>query len=305
MNKNNTVKKRLNPSSGMIESTTWGSYLFDAVLAVMMLMIIFVSIIPMWHTLMCSISDGQRLLAHDGLVVLPVGDPTLRGYQLTLRDESILLGYMNTIIYVAGSAGLGFVMNTLGGYVLSRRTKLGSTLSFLVVFTMIFSGGTIPLYMVNRALGLVGTRWAMILPHCTNAAFMVMCSKGFRMVPESTVEAAKLDGAGQIRIAFQIVLPQAVGFVMVTVMNSAIMAWNAWYAASIYVPTDKTRWPLQLWIRELIAVNADFMNYTNPDYARYLIQYCVIIVATLPLIAAFPLFITKLEKGMAAGGVKE
>ena len=143
-----------------------------------------------------------------------------------------------------------------------------------------------------------------MLPHCTNAAFMVMASKGFASVPEETVEAARADGAGELRIVFQIMLPQCFSFLLISMVNSAIIAYNAWFAASIYVPTDKTRWPLQLWIRELIALNADFMNYSNPDYNRYLVQYAVIILATLPLILCFPFFIRKLEKGMAQGAVK-
>ena len=175
----------------------------------------------------------------------------------------------------------------------------------MVTITMIFTGGTIPLYMVVRRLGMVGTRWALILPHCTNGAFMVMMIKAFDSVPESTVEAARMDGAGHLRVMFQIMLPQCFSFCLVTMVNTAIIAWNAWFSASIYVPTDKTRWPLQLWIRDLVASNQDFLNWTNPDYTRYLIQYCVIILATLPILLMFPLFIKRLEKGMARGGVKE
>lgn len=159
--------------------------------------------------------------------------------------------------------------------------------------------------MVVRRLGMVGTRWALMLPHCTNGAFMVMMIKAFDSVPESTVEAARIDGAGHLRIMFQVMLPQCFSFALVTMVNTAIIAWNAWFSASIYVPTDKTRWPLQLWIRDLVASNQDFLNWTNPDYSRYLISYCVIMLSTLPILLMFPLFIKRLEKGMARGGVKE
>ncbi len=192
----------------------------------------------------------------------------------------------------------------MGGYVLSRKTKLKSTLTAFVVFTMIFSGGTVPLYMVCKKLGMVGTRWALVIPHCTNASFVVMSIKAFDSVPKSIEEAARIDGAGHFRVMFQVMLPQCFSYILVTIVNTAIIAWNAWLSASIYVPSDKTKWPLQLWIKELVANNAEFMNWSNPDYSRYLIQYCVITLATLPLIAAFPLFIRRLERGMAQGGVK-
>lgn len=291
-------------SGGMIQSRTPLSIVMDVVLVLFMGIVAFACIVPLWHVLMSSISDGQMLLSHEGLVSWPVGGLTLDGYKIVLRDNSILLGYANTIIYVVGSVAFGFILNVLAGYVLSRETKLRKTLTFFVVFTILFSGGLVPLYMVVRALKMTGTRWALMIPHCTNAAFVIMCVKAFQTVPVSTVEAARMDGAGEFRTIFSVMLPQCFSFFLVTMVNSAIIAWNAWLSASIYVPMDKTRWPLQLWIRELVAANQDFLNWTNPDYTRYLIQYCVIALATLPLIMMFPLFIKRLEKGMALGAVK-
>ena len=289
----------------MVESNSIGSVIADIIIVLILCMVAIAAVVPLWHTLMSSLSDGRTLFRTEGLVLLPVGGATLDGYALTLKDSSILRAYGNTLLYVIGSTAFGFVLNVIGGYVLSRKFKLRSTLMMLVTLTVLFTGGTIPLYMVVRRLGMVGTRWALILPHCTNGAFMAMMVKAFDSVPDATVEAARIDGAGHFRIMFQIMLPQCFSFVLVTMVNTAIIAWNAWFSASIYVPTDKTRWPLQLWIRDLVASNQDFLNWTNPDYSRYLISYCVIIISTLPILMLFPLFIKRLEKGMARGGVKE
>ena len=289
----------------MVESNSVASVIADIIIVLILCMVAIAAVVPLWHTLMSSLSDGRTLFRTEGLVLLPVGGATLDGYALTLKDSSILRAYGNTLLYVIGSTGFGFVLNVIGGYVLSRKFKLRSTLMMLVTLTVLFTGGTIPLYMVVRRLGMVGTRWALILPHCTNGAFMAMMVKAFDSVPDATVEAARIDGAGHFRIMFQIMLPQCFSFVLVTMVNTAIIAWNAWFSASIYVPTDKTRWPLQLWIRDLVASNQDFLNWTNPDYSRYLISYCVIIISTLPILMLFPLFIKRLEKGMARGGVKE
>ncbi len=298
-------KGRRHSRGGMIESRSAGSVIADIIMIIILSIISLCAVVPLWHTLMSSISDGQTLFRTEGLVMLPVGKATLAGYKLALRDSSILRAYGNTLIYVIGSTFFGLVLNVLGGYVLSRKFKLRSTLMMAITLTMLFTGGTIPLYMVVRRLGMVGTRWALMLPHCTNGAFMVMMIKAFDSVPESTVEAARIDGAGHLRVMFQVMLPQCFSFALVTMVNTAIIAWNAWFSASIYVPTDKTRWPLQLWIRDLVASNQDFLNWTNPDYSRYLISYCVIILSTLPILLMFPLFIKRLEKGMARGGVKE
>lgn len=291
-------------SSGMIVDKSPLSIIADIVLIVILFGVAFSSVIPLWHVLMASLSEGQSLFAHSGLVILPVGKLNFEGFKLVLQNNSILLGYLNTILYVIGNVAFGFVLNVIGGYVLSRRTKLNSFLKLFVVFTILFTGGTVPLYMVVRSLGMVGTRWSLIIPHCTNAAFLIMMVKAFESVPEETVEAARMDGAGDLRIMFQIMLPQCFSFALVTMVNTGIFAWNAWFSASIYVPTDKGLWPLQLWIRDLVAGNRDFMNWTNPDYSRFLVQYSVIVLATFPLLMMFPFFIRHLEKGMAQGAVK-
>lgn len=292
------------PHSGMVEGHSVWSYLADAIIIIVLGIVALCCIIPLWHTLMSSVSDGKTLFATDGLIIKPVGGFTLDGYKATLHDSSVIGAYGNTLLYVFGATFFGFILNSIGGYVLSRKCKLRSAFMIMITITMLFTGGTVPLYMVVRSLGMVGTRWSLMLPHCTNGAFMVMMVKAYESVPEETVESARLDGAGHFGVMFRIMLPQCFSFSLVTMVNTAIITWNAWFAASIYIPTDRSRWPLQLWIRDLVARNQDFLNWTNPDYARYLVSYCVIIIATLPILLMFPLFIKRLEKGMAQGAVK-
>ncbi len=298
------VSRRSRFRDGMVEDKTAMGIFADAIMIFILCMIAFVSLIPLWHVMISSISNGQMLLGHSGLVIWPVGQATLDGYRLTLRDDSILRGYMNTLIYVSGEVAFGFVLNTLGGYVLSRRSKLRKTLTIFIVFTLLFTGGVVPLYMVIRQLGMIGTRWSLIIPACTNGAFIVMMIKAFESVPESTIESARIDGASHVRTMFQVALPQCFSYMLVTMINTGILAWNAWFRASIYVPSNKNLWPLQLWIRQLVANNQDFLNWTNPDYSRYLIQYCVIVITTLPILILFPFFQKRLEKGVAIGAVK-
>ena len=276
----------------MVEKTSgWGKAATILICAVL-LIIALCCLIPLWHVLISSFSDGQKLLAHEGVVLWPLGTPTLDGYRYVFRDSRILLGYANSLMYVAGQVLFGFVINVLGGYVLSRKPKLAPVLTVALVLTMMFNGGTVPTYMNVRRLGMVGTRWALIIP-------------AFAGVPEATVEAAKLDGAGHIRTMIQVMLPQAIGLISVSLINTGILAWNAWFQASIYVTTQQDLWPLQLWIRQISSESTDFLNYANPDYSRYLIQFVVIVIATLPILIVFPFFQKTLEKGMMAGAVKE
>jgi putative aldouronate transport system permease protein len=290
---------------GMVDGRGLGSAIANAVLSVGLALFAFCCFIPLWHVAMASLSDGIRLLAHEGVLWLPVGGFNPQGYRLLFRDASIMKGYANTLLYVCGACGAGLGLNILGGYVLSRKSRLRSLLTAMVTFTMLFSGGLVPNYMVVRSLGFVGTRWSLLIPGCTNAFFVVLMMNAFRGVPEATVESARIDGAGHVRVMAQIMLPQARSLMTVTILNSVIMQWNAWFNASIYVTNKRDLWPLQLWIKQIVADNASILQAANPDYNRWLIQYCVIIAATLPVLAAFPFFQEKLEKGMLIGGVKE
>ena len=285
----------------MVESTSIGSRIANIILFLLLFLVAFCSVVPMWHVLMASLSDGTALFAKDGLVLLPEGGFNLGGYALVFKDSAILRSYGVTVIYVVATSLLGLVLNVMGGYVLSQPSKLKPILLGLMMFSMMFSGGLIPSYMVNRALGFVGNPLAVIIPGCTNAMFIVMMMNSYLQVPQATVEAARIDGAGHLTIMFQVMLPQAKGMALVTMVNTALGAWNDWFGASIYLARTRELWPLQLVIRDLTSRNQNFLNFANPDYNRYLIQY---VIATLPVILLLPLFIKKLEDNMVLGAVK-
>lgn len=292
------------PKEGMVEGTSLSGKIMNIVLGLLLLLIAFCCIIPMWHVLMSSISDGKALFKTDGLVLWPAGEFNLKGYALIFKDSSIIRSYIVTIFYVAASCLVGLVVNVLAGYVLSRSSKLKPVLMALTLVSIMFNGGLIPTYMVIRDLGWVGSPLAVIIPGCTNAMMMVMMMNAFLQVPKDTVEAAKIDGAGHLQVMFKVMLPQARGLALVTVINTGLGVWNSWFEASIYLPSNKEWWPLQLLIKDLVSRNQDFLNYANPDYNRYLIQYCVIVAATLPALIAVAFFIKKLEKNMVLGAVK-
>lgn len=290
--------------SGMVQSTSVGGKVIDSLIIAVLAGVMFVCFIPMLHVFMASFSDGKLLLAHEGLLWSPLGGFSIEGYRHVFSDTSILTGYANTLTYVIGAAFFGMSINILGGYVLSRKFKLKTPITVLILFTILFNGGLVPTYMIIRSLDMVGTRWALLIPGCTNAMFVVLLMNAFRGVPESTVESAQIDGAGHIRTMLQIMLPQAQGLTVVVLLNTIIMQWNSWFPASIYVPNNRELWPLQLWIRQLTADNMGFLLNSNPDYSRYIIQYALIIIATLPILCAFPFFQKRLEAGTITGGVK-
>lgn len=302
-------KKKINLNdddriSSMIENPSLGDKIVDVLVVVICGLIAICSLIPMWHVLMASLSDGKVLLSHSGVAWLPQGGITFEGFEHIFKDSSIATGYMNSLIYTFASTALGFFIACTAGYAMSRDTKLKGFMILSLMATMLFSGGMVPTYMVIRQLGWVGSRLALIIPGCTNAMFMVMMMNAFNAVPKEMYEAARIDGAGHFRTMSRIMLPQAMNLGSVIILNSVVGQWNAWLQASIYVPNNRKLWPLQLVIREITANNENFLQSSNPDYSRYLIRYAAIVAATLPIIALFPFFQNKLEKGVIAGGVK-
>jgi len=296
--------KKKSYTSGMINKQTVGGRAADIIIALFLILCCFVFIVPIWHVIMASLSNGKILSAKSGLVLFPVGDINFNGYKLVFADASIVRGYLNTIIYVVGATFFSLALNISAGYALSRDTMLKKPLIMLVLITVMFSGGLIPTYMVIRTLGWVGSMWAILIPGCTNAMYMMIMMSGFNDVPKESVEAAYIDGAGHFRIMMRIMLPQTMSIVTIIVLFSVVQQWNSWFPASIYLSSKRDLWPLQLWIKQIVAQNTGFLTSTNPNYDRYLIQYASIVIATIPILAAFPFFQKYIEKGVLIGGVK-
>lgn len=291
-------------SASMVEHPTAGDRVVDGIVIVLCGLVAFCCVIPLWHVLMSSLSDGKTLLTHEGMVWKPLGKATLDGYRLIFQNGDIVRGFLNSIMYTVATTGLGFFVSVTAGYAMSRTTKLKGFMVGFVMTTMLFGGGMVPTYMVIQKLGWVGTPLSVIVPGCTNAMFIVMMMNEFNRIPQEIYEAARIDGAGHLKTMFHIMLPQAMNMGAVIILNCVVGTWNSWLPASIYLSNSRDLWPLQLYIREITANAENFLQSTNPDYSRYLIQYAVIIVSTLPIICLFPFFQEKMEKAVVTGGVK-
>ena len=299
------LRRKSSNNSSMIEARTVSGTIADILIVLLLIGVMIICFVPLWYVLVASVSDGKAMFATDGLILKPVGEWTLDGYKLILQDNSILIGYRNTLLYVISTTLLGLLVNIMTGYALSRKTRFGGLMTLFVIITMMFSGGLIPSYMIIRKLGILNTPFAVILPTCTNAFFIIMTANAFRSVPKQTIEAAEIDGANHFQVMMKVGLPQCKGTVAVVVLYNVVTQWNSWFQAMVYLPNARDWWPLQLFIREFVANNTSFLMSTNPDYSRYLVQFCLIVVATLPILVAFPFFLNTIEKGAITGGVKE
>ena len=146
-------RKKEEWENNMVETKSVADRVVDVIVYVCVALVAFCSVIPMWHVLMSSFSDGKSLLAHVGLVLWPVGGFTLDGYEMIFQNASIVGGYINTVVYTVAYTTIGFLLSAVTGYALSRDTKLKTPVTMALMLTMLFGGGMVPTYMVIRSLG--------------------------------------------------------------------------------------------------------------------------------------------------------
>ncbi len=295
----------------MIEKMTPSRVIFNILNTLFMILLCIICIAPLWHVVMASVSSPRALMASSGLLLSPAGEFTLGGYELVFRNQSIYSGYLNTFIYVGTMTVLSAVLTTIAGFVLSRKTKLQKSLTLIVLFTMMFSGGLIPSYMVNLKLGLINNRLAIIIPGLLNAYYIIIMKSSFEQLPVSFEESARLDGAGPLRTLVYILVPLVKATIAVVVMFVLVQQWNSWFQASIYLPKRRDLWPLQLYLREMLVQNDVSRVMSGNDATRAadsmanLVKYGTTVVATIPILCAYPFAQKYFVTGVTLGGVKE
>ena len=292
----------------MIRSKTVGYKIFTVINYVILTLIGFLCLAPMLHTVFASFSEPGPLSAHIGFIFRPLGF-TLNGYVLVFQNPNIYTGYVNTIIYVIFATLLGTVLTITSGYVLSRKQLLlKNQMMFFLAFTMMFNGGMIPFYMVVRNLGMLDTRWALIIPGCVNVFNIIIMRTSMAEIPDSLEEAARIDGAGNMTIMMKSVVPLSNAPIAVVVLFYAVGQWNSWFNASIFLQ-DRSLYPLQLILRDILIQNdSSQMNRSdlenNMAIYKDLIKYCTTVIATLPILCIYPFVQKYFVKGVMIGSVK-
>lgn len=292
----------------MVESKSIGYKIFKVINYSILSLIAFLCLAPMIHTLFASFSDPARLGAHMGIILKPLGF-TLEGYKLVLSNPNIYTGYVNTLIYVFGSVFIGILLTVSSGYVLSRkRLYFRNAIMFFIVFTMLFNGGIIPFYMIIRNLGWIDSRWALIIPGCCNAFYIIIMRTSMAEIPESLEEAARIDGAGSLSVLWNVIIPLSKATIAVVILFSAVGQWNAWFNASMFLQ-DRSLYPLQLILRDILIQN-DTSQMGREDMEgnlaifKELVKYCTTIVATVPILLIYPFVQKHFVKGVMIGSIK-
>ena len=266
----------------------------------------FVCFYPMLYVLFASFSEPFQYMAHRGPLWGTLGFSTA-SYIHVFNNPNILSGYRNTIWILAVGIPINMLLTIIGAYFISRKgVMFFKPIMIMILFTMYFSGGLIPTFLLVRNLGLVNTRMALILPGAISTFNMIVLRTAMHNVPDSLEESAKLDGANHFRILFQIVVPLVKPTMAVLVLFYGVGHWNSWFSAMIYLES-RSLFPLQLILREILVLNdvsGIDVGAGDTEMIAATIQYALIIVATVPILALYPFLQRYFTKGIMIGAVK-
>lgn len=280
-----------------------------AVYAIIVLIAVF-TLYPLIYSLSASVSEPREIL--NGHVWLYPVNITTNAYQRVFRSADIQSGYLNTIIYAVAGTALNLLMTIAAAYPLSMKDMKGRNfITIMITFTMFFSGGMIPTYINIKNLGLLNTRWSVILPGLINVTNLLILRNYFiNSVPDELHEAAEIDGSSPMNTLFTIILPLSKSILVVITIYYFVAHWNAYFDAMMYI-TKRNKWPLQVFLRQILLLSqmGDMAETMGADDANTALlyaslKYAIIIIAALPLIIVYPLVQKFFEKGIMLGSVK-
>jgi putative aldouronate transport system permease protein len=291
---------------------TPGDVAFAVLVAVLLALVVFVTVYPIFFVVIASVSSPQ--LVQSGAVTFWPREINWFGYEQILSDSRIWTGYRNTILYSVVGTAVNMVVTIPAAYALSRREfRARRPLMFFFAFTMFFNGGLIPTYLLYRELGLLNNMWVFVLPSALNVYNLIIARAFYESsIPEELHEAARLDGASHFQFFARVALPLSKAILSVIMLYYLVQHWNDFFTGLVFV-RDYDKQPLQIVLRDILISNTAFAGGaggaggTGQGYGQQYadqIKYGVIVVSTLPVVVLYPFLQKYFEKGVMIGSVK-
>jgi putative aldouronate transport system permease protein len=289
------------------ESTT--DKTFGVVVYLVLALVTVIVLYPLIDILSASISNPAAV-ARGKVWLMPI-DINFKAYLSIFHNNEIIIGYKNTLFYTTVGTLINIVMTVMIAYPLSRKDFYGrNVITFFIVFTMFFSGGMIPTYLVVKELGMLNTFWAVTVPGAVSVYNVIVMRTFFQNIPDDLRESAELDGCSSWQYLIHILLPLSKPIIAVMVLFYAVGHWNNFFDALIYL-TDRNKYPLQLFLREmLIQGNMSDMNtISDSSISNFMLQveglkYAAVVVANLPMLILYPFLQKYFVKGVLVGSLK-
>ncbi|CAM4268886.1 carbohydrate ABC transporter permease [Paenibacillus tarimensis] len=292
-------------TTSVLKKATLGSRIFDIVNYTLLLLISLACLLPFVNVIASSFASTQEIVEKK-FILFPTTF-SLDAYRYIFSTPTIFKGLGVSIGTTLVGTLVSMVLTALMAYGLSRKYLYGrSFINFLVLFSMLFSGGMIPTFLVVKAVGLIDSYWSLIIPVAINAFNLIIMRNFFQALPDSLEESAKIDGANDLGILWKIMLPLALPSIATLSLFYAVTYWNTYMTAILYL-TDSAKWPLQVLLRQIVIVASGMSGESNSvDVVppAQTIKMAVIVVATMPMLIAYPFVQKHFTKGALLGAVK-
>ncbi|MDE0227274.1 MAG: carbohydrate ABC transporter permease [Spirochaetaceae bacterium] len=299
----------------MVDFRSRADRLFDRVNVAMLVVILAATLYPVYFVVIASVSSPTLVSA--GHVYLWPEGFNVEGYTYILRDKRIMIGYRNSLIYAVGQTVVSLVLTIPAAYALSRRDmRWRGLIMFYFVFTLYFTGGIIPFYVVVLKLGLKDSVWSLMLPNAVNVFNLIVARTFFQSnIPDELLESAQLDGCTNTRFFISIVLPVGQAIIAIVVLFNVVQNWNAFFHALLFI-NDQAKYPLQLVLRRMLILNqllsggGEGLEALSPEEIQRrqlladLLRYGTIVVAIAPLMILYPFIQRHFVKGIMVGSIK-
>lgn len=292
----------------MVQDKSIGSRIFDVVNYSLLLIIALVTFLPFVHVIAGSFTTAGEL-ATKQMVLVPT-TWSLEAYRYIFSTNTVFVGLVTSIGVTAGGTLFSMFLTALMAYGVSRRDLTGRrAIMFMVVFTMLFSGGIIPTFLVVKSMGLIDSYAAMVVPTAINAFNLIIMRNFFQNLPDGLEESAKIDGANDWGILFRIVIPLSLPAIATISLFYAVTYWNTYITAILYL-TDAGKWPIQVILRQIVVLSSGLAGDTSgmDDFAsrppEQTVKMAVIVVATLPILLVYPFLQKHFAKGALLGSIK-
>lgn len=281
-----------------------GSRIFNVVNVTLLAFLAIITFYPFWDCLVVSVSSLKSYL-ETGIHLWP-SEWSFEGYSYMIKTAELWTSYANSIFITVIGTVVNMIITIMAAYVLSKKDLKGQrVLMFLAVFTMMFSGGIIPTYMVVKSLGLMNSLWSMILPSAINTYNLIVLRNFFSDLPKELEEAAKLDGCTDVGILFKIMVPISKPAITTVTLFYAVDHWNDFFSAVMYI-SDREKWPLQLFLRSMLFEND--AAYSGSGESLFLLgqpmKMAAVMMSIILIMCAYPFFQKYFTKGVMTGAVK-
>jgi putative aldouronate transport system permease protein len=288
---------------------TRGEKIFNVFNVTILGVVALMALYPFVYTISMSLSSAAEAM-RSGLHLYP-RDISLTSFEMVLANPEIVSGFSNSVLRTVAGTALTLFFTCLTAYPLARRElPHRGPLLFLILFTMIFSGGIVPNYLLIKNIGLIDSLWALILPHMLTAFNVIVMKNFFQSIPESLAESAKIDGASEINILARIYVPLSKPVLATIGLWTAVAHWNQWFDAMLYITNDENQ-VLQTFLQRIVIESSVEMieqGLVDPSVTQFTpetIKAATVVVTVLPMLLIYPFVQKYFVKGIMLGGVKE